>query len=100
MPIPFPGNAVTASLLPDGVMAGSRKCKQAFSLNDPDNVEIQRLATQAAKKKARFSKLPSSEKEKTDHAVHTPPLHQKKTQGGPATKPNCQASVEEVDDPD
>lgn len=92
-PIAFPGNAVTASPLPDGVVPGTRKRKQAFSLNDPDNVEIQRIAIQAAKKKARLSKLPS-EKEKTDH---TPPLHQKKTHGKPA---NRQASVEEVDDPD
>ena len=87
-PIAFPGNAVTASPLPDGVVPGSRKRKQAFSLNDPDNVEIQRLAIQAAKKKARLSKLPSSD---------TPPLHQKKTHSKPA---NRQASVEEVDDPD
>jgi uncharacterized protein YgiM (DUF1202 family) len=48
-PISFHGNAV-----PDGIMAGSRKRKQTFSMNDPDNVELARLATQAAKKKAKL----------------------------------------------
>lgn len=56
-PISFHGNAV-----PDGVITGSRKRKQTFSMNDPDNVELARLATQAAKKKAKLSKVNSSEK--------------------------------------
>ena len=42
MAIPFPGNA--GNTLPDGIMAGHRKRKQAFSLNDPDNIEVARLA--------------------------------------------------------
>jgi len=42
---PFTGNA--GSVLPDGVVTGNRKRKQAFSLNDPDNIELARLATQA-----------------------------------------------------
>ena len=63
-PIPFPSNAVTE--LPDGIMAGTCKCKQAFSLNDPDNIEVACLATQAAKKKAKLSKLNSSEKKATN----------------------------------
>jgi hypothetical protein len=60
-PISFHGNAV-----PDGIMAGSRKRKQTFSMNDPDNGELERLATQAAKKKAKLSKANSSEKETTN----------------------------------
>jgi hypothetical protein len=43
-------------MLPEGVITGSHKRKQAFSLQDPDNIELQRLATQAAKKKAKLSK--------------------------------------------
>src|SRR4051794_33350733 len=62
--IPFPSDAVT--VLPDGIVAGSRKRKQAFSLNDPDNIEVAQLATQAAKKKAKLSKLNSSEKKTTN----------------------------------
>ena len=48
-PIPFLGNA--GNLVPDGIVAGlgSRKCKQAFSLSDPDNIELGHLVTQAAK---------------------------------------------------
>jgi hypothetical protein len=58
--IPVLSDAVTG--LPDGVMAGSHKHKQVFSPNDPDNIELAWLATQAAKKKAKVSKLTSSEK--------------------------------------
>jgi hypothetical protein len=72
--IPFHGN----NMLPDVVIpvpvAGSRKRKPAFSMNDPDNVELARLATQAAKKKTKLSMVNSSGKdfEKT---------HQKKPAG-------------------
>jgi hypothetical protein len=83
-PIPFPSNAVT--VLPDGVVAGSRKRKQVFSLNDPDNIEVARLATQAAKKKAKLSKLNSSEK-KTNNQKS-------------GSKSNRQPSIEEVEDVD
>ena len=86
MSIPFPGNDDTPSVLPDGVVAGVRKRKQAFSLNDPDNVELQRLATQAAKKKAKLSKHNPVEKNSTNNKA--------------VPKPNCQPSVEEVDDAD
>ena len=82
MATPFTGNA--GSALPDGVVAGNRKRKQAFSLNDPDNIELARLATQAAKKKAKLSKLNLSEKEATNQ------------KSGP--KLNRQPSVEEVED--
>src|SRR5271155_628407 len=80
--IPFHGN----NMLPDVVIpvpvAGSRKRKPAFSMNDPDNVELARLATQAAKKKTKLSMVNSSGKdfEKT---------HQKKPAG---LKSNCQLS--------
>jgi hypothetical protein len=84
--IPFPGNAV--NMLPNGVVAGSRKRKRAFTLNDPDNAEVARLATQAAKKKAKLSMVTSLEKEK-----------KKKTNNKPATKPNHQPSIVDVDDP-
>ena len=39
----IPRDAVT--VLPDGVMAGSHKRKQAFSLYDPDNIEVAWLVT-------------------------------------------------------
>ena len=54
-PIPFLGNA--GNLAPDGIVAGlrSHKRKQAFSLNDPDNIELACLVTQAAKKKAKLT---------------------------------------------
>lgn len=83
-PIPFSSNAVTD--LPDGVVAGSRKRKQAFSLNDPDNIEVARLATQAAKKKAKLSKLDSSKKKATYQDF--------------GSKSNRQPSIEEVEDVD
>jgi hypothetical protein len=82
-PIPFPGNA--GNVLPDGPVAGSRKRKQAFSLKDPDNTELARLATQAAKKKAKLSKINSSEKATTNQKLGTS---------------NRQPSVEEVEDVD
>ena len=47
----FPSTAVNPPALSDGIITGSCKCKQAFSLNDPDNIELQHLAVQAAKKK-------------------------------------------------
>jgi hypothetical protein len=76
------GNLNDVEMLPDdGVMlAGSRKRKQAFSMKDPDNVELARLATQAAKKKTKLSMNNSSGKEIT---------HQKKAAG---PKLNCQPS--------
>ena len=83
-PIPFPSDAVT--MLPDGIVARSCKCKQAFSLNDPDNIEVVQLATQAAKKKAKLSKLNSSEKKMTNQKS--------------GSKSNCQPSIEEVKDID
>ena len=49
--LPIPSTAVNPPALPDGIIAGSCKHKQAFSLNDPDNVELQCLAVQAAKKR-------------------------------------------------
>ena len=73
--------------LPEGVVSGSRKRKQAFSLNDPDNVELQRLAAQAAKKKQKLKKvLASSDKEKSYRK--------------PILQANRQPSIEEVDDVD
>jgi hypothetical protein len=75
---PFTGNA--GSMLPDGVVTGNRKCKQAFSLNDPDNIELARLATQAANKKAKLSKKNNATNQKS----------------GP--KLNRQPSIEEVED--
>jgi hypothetical protein len=83
-PVPFPSNAVTE--LPDGIVAGTRRYKQAFSLNDPDNIKVARLATQAAKKKAKLSKLNSSEKKATNQKS--------------GSKSNHQPSVEEVEDVD
>ena len=80
-PIPF---AVTE--LPDGVVARTCKRKQAFSLNDPDNIEVARLATQAVKKKAKLSKLNSSEKKVTNQKS--------------GLKSNRQPSIEEVEDVD
>jgi hypothetical protein len=76
-------------MLPDDVVpvpvAGSRKRKQAFSMNDPDNVELAHLATQAAsraaKKKAKL--IHSSGK---DLEIST---HQKKAA---SRKSNCQPS--------
>lgn len=70
--IPFHSNAVDT--LPDGIIpvAGSRKRKQAFSMTDPDNVELARLATQAAKKKTKLSMVNASGKQST---------HQKKSAG-------------------
>lgn len=73
--IPFPGNSETFSALPDGIVSGSRKRRQAFSLMDPDNIENQRMATQRARKRVRLDK-------------------------GGKEKPNRQASVEGVDDID
>ena len=73
-------------MLPDGIVAGSRKCKQAFSLNDPDNTELAHLATQAARKKAKMSKSNVLEKE---------PTNQKS-----GSKSNHQPSIEEVEDVD
>jgi hypothetical protein len=85
-PIPFSSNANNAEL-PDGVVAGTCKRKQVFSLNDPDNIEVARLAAQAARrKKAKLSKLDSS-KEK--------PTNQKS-----GSKSNRQPSIEEVEDVD
>ena len=83
-PNPFLGNA--GNVLPDGIVAGSRKRKQAFSLNDPDNTELARLATQAARKKAKMSKSNVLEKE---------PTNQKS-----GSKSNHQPSIEEVEDVD
>ena len=83
-PNPFLGNA--GNVLPDGIMAGSHKRKQAFSLNDPDNTELARLATQAARKKAKMSKSNVLEKE---------PTNQKS-----GSKSNHQPSIEEVEDVD
>jgi hypothetical protein len=83
--VPFPGNA--GSALPDGVVAGNRKRKQAFSLNDPDNIEVARLATQAAKKKTKLSKPKLSKKETTTNKKSGPKI-------------NRQPSVEEVEDED
>ena len=80
-PIPF-----TVTELPDGIVAGTRKRKQAFSLNDPDNIEVAHLATQAAKKKAKLSKLNSSEKKVTNQKS--------------GLKSNRQLSIEEVKDVD
>ena len=60
-PMSFPSDAVI--MLPDGIMARSCKRKPAFSLNDPDNIEVARLA---AKKKAKLSKLNLSEKKTTN----------------------------------
>ena len=65
-PISFHGNAVNTDMLPDSIVTGSRKRKPTFSMNDPDNVELARLATQAAKKKAKLSKNNSSEKKTTN----------------------------------
>ena len=87
-PIPFPGDAV--GMLPDDIVpvpvAGSRKRKQAFSMNDPDNAELARLATQAAsraaKKKAKL--IPSSGKD-----LEISSTHQKKAA---SRKSNCQPS--------
>lgn len=82
-PISFPGhgNTVDSDMLPDGVIPdlpvtglGSRKRKQAFSMNDPDNAELARLATQAAMKKTKLSKANSSGK---DSKI----THQKKSAG-------------------
>ena len=84
MPIPFPSNAVT--VLPDGIVAGSHKHKQAFSLNDPDNIEVVHLATQAAKKKAKLSKLNLSEKKTTNQKY--------------GSKSNHQPSIEKIEDVD
>ena len=78
-PIPF---AVTE--LPDGVVARTCKRKQAFSLNDPDNIEVACLATQAAKKKAKLSKLNSFKKKVTNQKS--------------GLKSNHQPSIEEVED--
>ena len=70
-------------MLSDGVVA--RDCKQilAFSLNDPDNIEIVWLA---AKKKAKLSKLNSSEKKMTNQKS--------------GSKSNHQPSIEEVEEID
>jgi hypothetical protein len=83
--IPFPGNASNMPVLPDGVVEGSRKRKQAFSLNDPDNIEVARLATQAEKKKAKLSNNLSKKK---------------RTNQKTGSKSNRQPSVEEVEDAD
>ena len=80
----IPRDAVT--VLPDGVMAGSHKCRQVFSLNDLDNIEVAWLATQAAKKKAKLSKLNSLEKKTTNQKS--------------CLKSNHQLSIEEVEDID
>jgi hypothetical protein len=81
--ISFHGNNADM-LLDDSITTGSRKRKPTFSMNDPDNAELARLATQAAKKKAKLSKNNPSEKKTTN---------QKKT--GPK---NRQPSVEEEDE--
>lgn len=65
-PISFHGDAVNTDMLPDSIVTGSRKRKPTFSMNDPNNVELARLATQAAKKKAKLSKNNSSEKKTTN----------------------------------
>ena len=83
-PNPFLGNS--GNVLPDGIVAGSRKCKQAFSLNDPDNTELAHLATQAARKKAKMSKSNVLEKESTNQKS--------------GLKSNHQLSIEEVEDVD
>jgi hypothetical protein len=55
--IPFPrSNDTLSNMLPKGIVTGSHKRKQAFSLQDSDNIELQRLATQATRKKAKLSK--------------------------------------------
>ena len=74
--LPFPSTAVNPPALCDGIVAGSRKHKQAFSLNDPDNIEFQHLAVQAAKKKAWLSKVVSSDKEKMNERPLPKPNHQ------------------------
>ena len=61
-PISFHVDAVNTNMLPDSIVTKSRKRKPTFSMNDPNNVELARLATQAAKKKAKLSKNNSSEK--------------------------------------
>lgn len=72
----FPGNDdSTSSKLPEGIVTGSRKRKQAFSLHDPDNIEVQRLATQAARKKAKLSKssVPSNSRQASIEEVEEEP---------------------------
>ena len=96
----------SGTTIPDGVIAGSCKHKQVLSLSNPDNTELQCLAIQAAKKKAKLSMAVLSKKEMTDNDDHNeannvtareklskPLVQQKKTT-------NCQLSVEEVDNPD
>jgi len=66
-PIPFPSDSVAE--LPDGIvaaLAGCRKCKQVIFLNDPDNIEVACLATQAARKRVKLSKFNSSKKKVTN----------------------------------
>jgi hypothetical protein len=74
MQIPFPNDAVT--VLSDEIVAGSHKHKQALSLNDPDNTEVVWLATQAAKKKAKLSKLNSFAKKTTNQKSGLKSNHQ------------------------
>jgi hypothetical protein len=89
--IPISGPGVIPPALPDGVINRTRKRKQAFTLNDPDNVELQRLATQAAKKKAKQKKVASSDKPKT-HTSTSKPIE--------VPQLNRQPSIEEVVDTD
>jgi hypothetical protein len=81
-PISFPRDAVT--VLPDGAVAGTRKRKP---VNDPDNIEVARLATLAARKKARLSKSNRTSKKKA-------------TNQKSGSKSNCQPSIEGVKDID
>lgn len=64
-----------SSKLPEGIVTGSRKRKQAFSLHDPDNIEVQQLATQAARKKAKLSKssVPSNSRQASIEEVEEEP---------------------------
>ena len=62
--IPLPWQCCQYSIIPVPV-AGSCKCKQAFLMTDPDNVELAHLATQAAKKKTKLSMVNPSGKEST-----------------------------------
>jgi hypothetical protein len=102
--IPFHGNAV--DMLPDGVIPvpGTRKRKPAFSMNDPDNVEIARLATQAAKKKAKLSMVNSGKDFENTHqkkSAGPKSNHQLSNSKNKKTVPqNRQPSVESESDVD
>jgi hypothetical protein len=74
--IPLPRNNDTPSvMLPDSIVTGSCKRRQAFSLQDPDNIKLECLATQAARKKAKLTSVSRSSHQASVEDDEEPDAH-------------------------